>query len=100
MTQPLAIRVTRYQCPHCSRTSSKKAAAQAHIGRCWHNPDNRGCKTCTHYEPAGSGAQCVPGDQCTCNTYPESCAAEAAPDDSIPLTRCPLWQPIPWGRPR
>lgn len=91
--QPVEIRVTRYQCPHCRRTHAKRAAAQAHMGRCWHNPEARGCKTCAYFEPAGNGAQCVPGDQCTCNVYLESCRAGAAPDDQIPLTGCPSWQP-------
>lgn len=96
-TQPIPIRVTRYQCPHCHRTHSKRTAAQAHIGRCWHNPHNRGCKTCEHYQPAGDGAQCMPGDQCSCNTYPESCNADAGRVLDQPVTGCPLWQTTSWS---
>lgn len=91
MSQPIPIRVTRYQCPDCRRTHSKKAAATAHIARCWHNPNNRGCKTCAHYEPAGNGAQCVPGDQCTCNSHPEFCNYDAGRALASPLTNCPDW---------
>jgi hypothetical protein len=90
---PVPLTVVRWQCPHCRRTSSKKATTQAHIGRCWHNPGNRGCKTCAYFEPAGGGAECEPGRPCRCNDYPESCAVEAASAENIPTTGCPAWQP-------
>ncbi len=51
---PLVIQVTRYQCPHCRQSRSKKTAAIAHIGRCWKNPAVRACKTCQHHLPAYS----------------------------------------------
>lgn len=44
--------MTRYVCPCCSRGSAKRAAAVAHLGRCWLNPENRACKTCRHFIPA------------------------------------------------
>lgn len=89
---PLVIQVIRYQCPHCRATRSKKTAAAAHIGRCWKNPAVRTCKTCTHYEPAGDGDQCIPGRACGCNVYPESCdAGQDIPDDR-PATHCPKWE--------
>lgn len=56
MTAPIAVRVTRYQDPHCGRTHSSRRRAVEHMGRCWRNPDARGCLTCRHFEPA------VPGD--------------------------------------
>ena len=70
MTEPIAVRVTRYQCPPCGRTHSSKRRAVEHIGRCWYNPGARGCKTCQHYN------QFVPGDPDTGYPgEPESCAA-------------------------
>jgi hypothetical protein len=44
------LRVTRYGCPCCPRTHATRRDALAHVGRCWVNPDNRGCKTCAHFE--------------------------------------------------
>ncbi|MDX5568444.1 hypothetical protein PYK79_41315 [Streptomyces sp. ID05-04B] len=52
MTTAIRLQVVRFQCPHCRRTHSKKAAAEAHIARCWSNPAARGCKTCVHFTPA------------------------------------------------
>jgi hypothetical protein len=68
---PVVIQVTRYRCPFCTRARAKKTNAEAHIARCWHNPDARACKTCIHYEPADPNGPYPehPG-------WPESCAAE------------------------
>lgn len=55
MTTAIRLKVVRYQCPHCSRTHSKKAAAEQHIARCWRNPEARGCKTCRHFIPESEG---------------------------------------------
>nr|WP_221374338.1 hypothetical protein [Actinoplanes polyasparticus] len=44
------IQVTRYGCPCCPRTESSRKRALEHVDRCWANPDNRGCKTCEHFE--------------------------------------------------
>jgi hypothetical protein len=52
---PVAIRVTRYACPVCRRTHSKRAGCVAHIARCWRNPDAHACKTCSHYVPSEAG---------------------------------------------
>lgn len=48
MTAPIALKVTRWQCPACRRTWAKKARAAEHAARCWLNPANRSCKTCVH----------------------------------------------------
>jgi len=48
-TEPIPFRALRYRCPHCPRTGSSKARITEHIGRCWTNPDARGCKTCRHF---------------------------------------------------
>lgn len=86
MSQPVAIRVTRHQCPHCRRTWAHKQAATAHIDRCWHNPDNRACKTCVRYEPPSEGPYSQhPG-------WPEDCSAGEDLTDGL-ATGCPSWEP-------
>lgn len=82
---PIPVVVTRHQCPHCRRTWAKKPAAQAHIARCWHNPDANGCKTCAHYEPPTEGP--YPGHP----GWPEECGVDGPMTDR-PITGCPLWQ--------
>lgn len=94
---PVTIRVTRYACPHCSRSRAKRQATIEHIGRCWKNPANRTCKTCIHFDPGGDACGCEPG----CNwgsSGPEmpSCAAgRDLPDDYAPVTNCPKWETQP-----
>ena len=46
MTEPIPKQVTRWSCPHCHRSWSKRRSASDHIERCWFNPANRSCKTC------------------------------------------------------
>lgn len=86
MTTAVRIKVVRYQCPHCSRTHSKKAAAEAHIARCWNNPDARGCKTCRHFIPECEGPypQHPP--------FPEECEQGRKLLSGL-HTGCPLWAP-------
>lgn len=95
MSEPIPIRVTRYKCPHCARSHSKKAACVGHIGRCWHNPENQSCATCAHWQAPGDGEQCIPGDNCSCNRYPQACGAgeDLAPEER-PRLRCPKWEAI------
>lgn len=50
MSAPIAVRVTRYRCPFCARSHSSRGRAAEHIGRCWRNPEARGCKTCRHFD--------------------------------------------------
>lgn len=57
MADPIAVRVTRYRCPHCGRGHSTKARAVVHIARCWTNPQARGCKTCRHFGVSFDGAE-------------------------------------------
>jgi hypothetical protein len=69
MTAPVAVRSVRHQCPHCRRTWARRAAAVAHVARCWRNPEARGCLTCAHFEPFEEGPyEKHPG-------FPESCGA-------------------------
>ena len=87
MTEPVLITVKRYQCPHCSRTHSKKAAATAHIARCWRNPDTKSCKTCRHLTPPEEGPYPEhPG-------WPEQCDVKRSLTNGL-RTGCPLWTAI------
>ncbi len=84
MTTAIRLKVVRYQCPHCSRTHSKQAAAEAHIARCWRNPAAHGCKTCRHFIPECEGPypQHPP--------FPEECEAGRKLLSGL-HTGCPLW---------
>lgn len=66
MTTPIVVRAVRHQCPYCRRTWAKRAAAVAHIARCWHNPAVRGCKTCANFWPFEPGG-------CYSREAPERC---------------------------
>lgn len=74
-SSPVAVRVTRYQCPPCGRTHSSKRRAVEHMGRCWQNPAARGCKTCKNFEPGHDACGCESGCNWGGNPVTESCAA-------------------------
>lgn len=74
--QPIAFPTIRHQCPHCRKTWAKPSSAAAHIARCWHNPQARGCKTCIHFIPPEPG-------------WDEECA-QALDVTSLRID-CPLW---------
>ena len=46
VVEAIAFKTTRYRCPFCSRSYSRRTSASKHIDRCWSNPEVRGCKTC------------------------------------------------------
>jgi len=82
---PVAVRVTRYACPTCGRTHSKKAGCAAHIARCWQNPEARACKTCVHYSPPEAGPYPEhPG-------WPEQCGADIELTGGLKVG-CPAWE--------
>jgi hypothetical protein len=83
----IAVRVVRHQCPHCRRTWAHKAAAEAHIGRCWRNPAARGCKTCSNFMPP------EPGPYPEHPGWSEECGAGRDLPDGGLLAGCPLWEP-------
>ena len=122
MTEPIAVRVTRYQCPPCGRTHSSKRRAVEHIGRCWRNPAARGCKTCRHFDQYPGepdvgligGEFCDAGvslagqpayDICKTHTDPNSpfggegakdcpdCRADGKEIKPGPVVHCDRWQP-------
>ncbi|WP_060880602.1 hypothetical protein [Streptomyces scabiei] len=93
---PMAVTVVRHRCTHCGLTRAKKTAAQAHVARCWQNPDVRACKTCTHFEPYEPARGCWGDPQCNCPEVPEGCAVGAWPDGvPFPVIDCPSWQAGP-----
>lgn len=94
LAEPIPVRVTRYRCPFCRRGHSTKARAVDHIGRCWHNPAVRACKTCAHNELC----ECEPEVGYCCGTCATGlCAAGVQlrdPDGSWQVEMpCPKWAP-------
>lgn len=61
LREPIPVRVIRYGCPSCARTASSKSRARDHMSRCWHDPANRGCKTCAHFNADADACGCEPG---------------------------------------
>ncbi len=43
------VQMTRWRCEHCRRSWSNPRTAREHAARCWYDPANRGCKTCSHF---------------------------------------------------
>lgn len=90
----IPVTVVRHRCPHCGASRAKQPAAQAHVARCWQNPDVRACKTCVHFEPYIPARSCWGDPQCNCPETPEGCAIGAWPDGMpFPVIDCPSWQP-------
>lgn len=82
---PREITVTRYVCPFCHRGRAKRAPAEAHIGRCWRNPDVRACTTCSNFiQEASEPDVGYPGG--------EYCAAGVdLLAGLVPRSGCDLW---------
>lgn len=95
MSAPVLIVVKRWRCPHCGRSRSKQAAAQAHVDRCWWNHDNQTCKTCMYFRESGC---CGRPDtyQCytpMCDTGPtREAGVEFTADTALPVVGCPSWR--------
>jgi hypothetical protein len=120
LREPIPVRVTRYACPSCGRTASSKSGARKHMGRCWHDPANRGCKTCVYFNPGdshdpetgypGSDEHCMQGvDLSGCPACARcggggelfmgggvsecgDCAGDGAEVKPGPIVHCDLWQ--------
>lgn len=88
--EPVRIKVTRYRCPFCERSRSRKQATVEHIARCWRNPAVRSCRTCANYEPPNAGC----GEyRCNCGSGEFCHAGVTLPDDG-PVTGCEKWEVI------
>jgi hypothetical protein len=92
VSEPIALKVTRWQCPHCHRSRASKKATTEHIGRCWNNPAVRACRTCVNYRVVPTGDWCFPGRPCNCNDGYIECLAgiDTVADGSI-VTGCEKW---------
>jgi hypothetical protein len=90
MSDAVKVLVTRYQCPHCTRSRSRKSATVEHIARCWHNPAARSCKTCDHYDQGSNG--CIDDYYCNCASG-EKCWAGVDLSDGQLRIHCPKWSP-------
>jgi hypothetical protein len=98
--EPVAIRVTRFRCPFCRRSSSRKAGIRLHITRCWRNPAARACGSCRHYIPAEGGGRMIgdPGTDLGCAIGCETHETDPDADgDGIKRTvrGCPGWEAKP-----
>lgn len=77
MTAPEPFTTTRHRCPHCRRSWSKKAPAQAHMDRgCRNDPNARSCATCAHEWLDHDGRACV---------------REVRPADTVIVFACASW---------
>lgn len=65
---PVELRVTRWKCPFCARSWSRKGRTVEHAELCWKNPAARSCGTCRNYDDGSLGGWEEPG-------CPPSCAA-------------------------
>lgn len=90
MTEPIPVRVTRHRCPHCPRSYAAKRRCADHIGRCWYNPHNRGCKTCRHFNPA-ERADPTTGY----GGMPEECEQGVDLSGPGPIVGCEQWEARP-----
>ena len=48
MAEIIPRQVTRYYCSACGRGWQRKGMAKNHAEKCWRDPANRACPTCTH----------------------------------------------------
>lgn len=89
-----------------------------HIGKCWRNPDVRGCKTCKHFDSSDRGGGphdpgylegCIVGVDLTIRPCPaclggagwldvcDHCSGTGTDSntDSKPIVGCTLWEATP-----
>jgi hypothetical protein len=93
--EPVAIRVTRYRCPFCLKSASRKTGIRPHIEFCWGNPAKRGCGTCKHYDEGYPDTYTEPGEPACCEKgLPMT--VEYRNEDGEPRThsvsQCPGWE--------
>lgn len=98
-TEPIPVMVRRFECPHCARRRASKAATRQHMARCWYDPANKTCKTCTHFEPVDC---CGAPDLYSCYTpmcpTAPTCAAGVDLGTTWPVVGCDRWTAMPTDR--
>jgi hypothetical protein len=72
---------TKYLCDFCEREYAIKTNAERHQQVCLHDPDNRACITCSHFQPGFEF-------ECEIDAMPY-CDGEAMQTD-----HCNQWMPI------
>jgi hypothetical protein len=106
--QPIAVKVTRYQCPFCSRSGAVKARIRDHIGRCWSNPAAQACRTCRNFaapEETAGEEYCMAGVDLSGQPACTACGGDADPWNEHPgctgrevkpgpIVHCPKWEAI------
>lgn len=103
MSQPIPVMVRRYECPHCGRRRASKRTVEQHTGRCWRNPEARGCLTCRHFLPGepgepevgyvGTAEGCAAGVDLSGRGVCDGCGGEGdvpiEPGAALGMTACP-----------
>jgi len=84
-------RVTRYSCPHCGRSRSKRKAVADHMFSCWKNPAAKSCGSCEHHLPPEKGERACwlsgyPGSP----DHPRSCDVGVDNAEAMPR-QCVRW---------
>jgi len=82
------VKCTRYRCPHCRKTGSKRAYMQKHADGCAAVPDNRGCKTCRN-----DAAEFVLASDASAYRKVRTCAIGARDESIQIITHCQKWSP-------
>jgi hypothetical protein len=89
---PIAERqVTRYSCPYCRRSRSKRRAVADHMFSCWKNPSAKSCGSCEHHLPSEKGESAewssgYPGSP----GHPRACGLGIDNAEAMPR-QCPSW---------
>lgn len=95
--EPIRLQVIRWQCQFCGLTRAKRDALASHLGRCFHNPETRSCKSCANYGSEWEGG-CDCGHSLCQDRIARKVRFCAADDPNPPdldeglRTGCPLWQ--------
>ncbi|MEV8610200.1 hypothetical protein AB0383_20125 [Amycolatopsis sp. NPDC051373] len=92
MTLPIELQVTRFKCPFCPKSYSKRTPAQAHIDRCWTNPGARSCKTCVHRIEPDEDYGYVTDEGCQVGVELPTLEHRVGVVTTLPIL-CPKWEP-------
>jgi len=84
--EPIRKMVPRWGCPSCGHTQSSSTRIREHMARCWADPANRACRTCTHHERQNAWS----GDVCRVGlTLPV--VARPHGEQTTLAVNCPKW---------